>query len=70
MTAFDKALKSIPSGITYDLMEHNTVKDLIFLVQHELDLMSEEPEHFEHLTQSEIETMIISCNKFLKKYRK
>lgn len=61
-----KALKALPSSISYDPVEHTTIDDLRFLVQHELDLLNEEPEHFEHIPQKELKQLKQQCVKFLK----
>ncbi|OPH61756.1 hypothetical protein BC351_00500 [Paenibacillus ferrarius] len=66
----DKALKAMPKEITYDPMEHTSISDLLFLVQHELDLMSEEPEHFEHASKADLINLKRKCVSFIKKYSK
>lgn len=65
---FEKAIKKLPDGITYDPFNHTTIEDLIYLVQHELDLIKEEPSHFEHLTKDELLKLKRKCERFITKY--
>lgn len=67
---FNKALKELPKGITHDHMEHTTIEDLCFLVQHELDILNEEPEHYEHMSNANVLKLKKGCEKFLVKYKK
>jgi hypothetical protein len=66
---FNKALKTLPSNVGYDPCEHSTVSDLVYIVQHELDLMNEEPEQYEHMTPKELHTFKTKCNNFIKKFK-
>jgi hypothetical protein len=65
MIEFKKAIKKLPNGISYDPMEHTTIKDLLFIVQHELDLINEEPEHYEHMTDLEVFRLKKKCISFI-----
>ncbi|GAV11317.1 hypothetical protein [Paenibacillus sp. NAIST15-1] len=65
---FKLAVKSLPEGVSYDPMEHTSIYDLIYLVQHELDLIEEEPEHYNHLSVRELNNLKINCGKFIRKY--
>lgn len=42
---YSAALKILPQTICYDALRDTTVKDLIYLAQHELDLYSEGEEN-------------------------
>lgn len=66
---FNKALKALPSNVGYDPSEHTTVLDLLYIVQHELDLMNEEPEQYEYLSTTEFNKLKKKCLNFIQKYR-
>lgn len=66
---FNKALKALPSNVGYDPGEHTTVSDLIYIVQHELDLMNEEPEQYEYLSAAEFNKLKKKCLNFIQKYK-
>lgn len=65
-----KAFKDLPSFISFDPIIHTNINDLCFLVRHELDLIKEEPEHFEHLNRIELKRRKNECESFLKNYKK
>jgi len=62
---FKQALLELPSEIGYDPTQHKTLEDLKYLVRHELDLIKEEPESFEHLTAYELQRRAAFCHNFL-----
>jgi|GEM_PF-3832749 len=67
---FNKALKALPSNVGYDPGEHTTVSDLLYIVQHELDLMNEEPEQYEHMSAREFNKLSNQYKKFIVRFSK
>jgi hypothetical protein len=66
---YNKALKALPSNVGFDASQHTTIDDLIYIIQHELDLMNEEPEQYDYLSKSEFHKLKRKCSNFIQKYK-
>ncbi len=65
MTNFQKAAKQVPACcLGFDQFQHKTISDLVFMVQHEVDLYEEDDE-------SDIRTkaQLTACKNFIARWR-
>lgn len=67
---FQHALKELPAVAAYDSMQHTTIDDLILSVQHEIDLINEQPDDvLGHMSRSEMSKLKAELGRYIKRWK-